>query len=367
MSERPAVRYESGEGIARITLDRPERGNGITPRLLAELVQCVERADLDPAVHVLLLSGNGAGFCGGYDLVESAEGIGAISRRARGADERLADRPRRWSRPTTIPPGTWDPMVDYAMMSRNVRAFMTPVSLRQAGRLPGPRLLRGRGHRHGAVLGPARDRRGRQDRLPAGARVGVSDDRRCGPTASAPSGPSGCCSPATACPDAEALEWGLAIEAPPAGAARGAHRDPARADRAGAAQPVDDDEAARQPEPVRRRACTRPRCWAPSSTASPATPRRATPSSSGPPQAGFRQAVRERDEPFGDAGALDLQGLSAGAATAPWRPGARMGALADVAQLARASPCHGEGRGFESLHPLLVMCQDIGDRCLGTS
>src|SRR3954465_6567924 len=28
--------------------------------------------------------------------------------------------------------------------------------------------------------------------------------------------------------------------------------------------------------------------------------------------------------------------------------------LADVAQLARASPCHGEGRGFESHHPLYI-------------
>ena len=34
------------------------------------------RADLDPAVHVIVLSGAGPGFCGGYDLVESAEGMG---------------------------------------------------------------------------------------------------------------------------------------------------------------------------------------------------------------------------------------------------------------------------------------------------
>ena len=35
-----------------------------------------------------------------------------------------------------------------------------------------------------------------------------------------------------------------------------------------------------------------------------------------------------------------------------------IGAHADVAQLARASPCHGEGRGFESLHPLSAVCRD---------
>ena len=37
-----------------------------------ELAECVERADLDPAVHVIALAGNGKGFCGGYDLVEYA-------------------------------------------------------------------------------------------------------------------------------------------------------------------------------------------------------------------------------------------------------------------------------------------------------
>jgi enoyl-CoA hydratase len=66
--------YEVDGRIARITLDRPERGNGITLEMPRELAECVERADLDPDVHVIALAGNGKGFCGGYDLVESAEG-----------------------------------------------------------------------------------------------------------------------------------------------------------------------------------------------------------------------------------------------------------------------------------------------------
>jgi len=36
----------------------------------------VEKANLDPEVHVIGLSGNGKGFCGGYDLVVNAEGRG---------------------------------------------------------------------------------------------------------------------------------------------------------------------------------------------------------------------------------------------------------------------------------------------------
>ena len=57
--------------VARITLDRPERGNGITLAMPRELADAVEQADLDPAVHVIALAGNGKGFCGGYDLVDA--------------------------------------------------------------------------------------------------------------------------------------------------------------------------------------------------------------------------------------------------------------------------------------------------------
>ncbi|HEX6388280.1 MAG TPA: crotonase/enoyl-CoA hydratase family protein [Solirubrobacteraceae bacterium] len=125
MPEPTTMTYTVADRIARITLNRPERGNGLTPTLISELAQCVERADLDPAVHVLLLSGNGKGFCGGYDLVASAEGMGDGA--GLGSDAAPAGSPID---PAVIaanhdPSKTWDPMVDYAMMSRNVRAFMT--------------------------------------------------------------------------------------------------------------------------------------------------------------------------------------------------------------------------------------------------
>ena len=77
MSDPHSVRYEVTGRVARLTLNRPDRGNGITLGLVRELSDCVERADLDPAVHVLLLAGDGPGFCAGYDLVESAERMGA--------------------------------------------------------------------------------------------------------------------------------------------------------------------------------------------------------------------------------------------------------------------------------------------------
>jgi enoyl-CoA hydratase len=121
MNELTTMSYEVDERLARITLNRPERGNGITRRMIVELEGCVEQADLDPSVHVIVLSGRGKGFCGGYDLVESAEG--ANGEDAGAPDGSPLD-------PKVIganhdPDGTWDPMVDYSMMSRNVRGFMS--------------------------------------------------------------------------------------------------------------------------------------------------------------------------------------------------------------------------------------------------
>ncbi|HKO60788.1 MAG TPA: crotonase/enoyl-CoA hydratase family protein [Pyrinomonadaceae bacterium] len=116
--------YEVTGRIARITLNRPERGNGLTFETPAELAECVERANLDPSVHVIALAGNGKGFCGGYDLVLTAE-------QKAGEDDETPRWPTGSLMDTKVqlanhdPGSTWDPMIDYAMMSRNVRGFMS--------------------------------------------------------------------------------------------------------------------------------------------------------------------------------------------------------------------------------------------------
>ena len=141
MTEPTTMTYERDGRVARITLDRPERGNGITLEMPRELAACVERANLDPEVHAIALAGNGSGFCGGYDLVASAErGMGEL------ADPAAADRsPGPGDAAATLgaavpegapidppviarnhdPGATWDPVVDFQMMSRNVRGFMS--------------------------------------------------------------------------------------------------------------------------------------------------------------------------------------------------------------------------------------------------
>jgi enoyl-CoA hydratase len=115
--------YETQGRVARVTLDRPERGNGITAAMPRELAACVERANLDPEVHVIALAGNGSGFCGGYDLVESAEGMGLQN--AAGAELEGSPLDPMVMARNHDPGGQWDPVTDYQMMSRNVRGFMS--------------------------------------------------------------------------------------------------------------------------------------------------------------------------------------------------------------------------------------------------
>ncbi len=121
--ELTTLTYDVDGRIARVTLDRPERGNGITLEMPRELAECIERANLDPQVHVIALAGNGSGFCGGYDLVASAERMGE-------GGFGVSDQEGSPLHPAVIArnhdaAGTWDPVVDYQMMSRNVRGFMS--------------------------------------------------------------------------------------------------------------------------------------------------------------------------------------------------------------------------------------------------
>jgi enoyl-CoA hydratase len=305
MSDPQAVLYEVDDRIARITLNRPERGNGITRGLIEELTRQVERADVDPDVHVLLLSGNGPGFCGGYDLVESAEGLGGEkptkTRREGGSplDPRVVGA-------NHDPAGTWDPMVDYAMMSRNVRGFM---SLFRCGK---PVVCRV----HGFCVAGGTDMALCSDLLviaedakigypparvwgsPTTAlwahRIGVQRAKRLLFTGDSLSG-------------REALEWGLAIEAPPA-------------DELEARTEILVQRVARVPvnQLMMMKLLVNQTLYAQGLHTTQvlgtvfdgitrhteegyAFQRHAA-------EAGFREAVRERDEPFGDAGRSTFKG-----------------------------------------------------------
>jgi len=97
------VVLEKDDRIGRIFLNRPDVLNAINDELPQDLVDCVEAANADDDIHVIVLSGRGEAFCAGYDLTYYAEG--------NGSGNVTQDMP-------------WDPMKDYAFMKRNTERFM---------------------------------------------------------------------------------------------------------------------------------------------------------------------------------------------------------------------------------------------------
>ena len=70
------VLYEVSDAIATLTLNRPERLNTISGPMLARLTQLLIKANEDPAVRVIVLTGTGRAFCAGLDLVDATQGSG---------------------------------------------------------------------------------------------------------------------------------------------------------------------------------------------------------------------------------------------------------------------------------------------------
>jgi 2-(1,2-epoxy-1,2-dihydrophenyl)acetyl-CoA isomerase len=64
------LRYEVADGIATITLNRPERLNALDYALRDEVLKALETAAQDEAVRVLTLTGAGRAFCAGADMQE---------------------------------------------------------------------------------------------------------------------------------------------------------------------------------------------------------------------------------------------------------------------------------------------------------
>ncbi len=99
----PAVRTETDGGVRSVVLSRPDEYNTITPELRDELGAAIDDADADGNVRVILLRADGPAFCAGYGLDWSTQAQ---------ADEGAA-RER-----------VWDSVADYQMMSRFVATYM---------------------------------------------------------------------------------------------------------------------------------------------------------------------------------------------------------------------------------------------------
>ena len=62
------IRFELGEGVATLTLNRPDRLNSFTTEMHEEVAAALGTVESDPAIRALLLTGAGRGFCAGQDL-----------------------------------------------------------------------------------------------------------------------------------------------------------------------------------------------------------------------------------------------------------------------------------------------------------
>jgi enoyl-CoA hydratase/carnithine racemase len=62
------IAYEVADGIATITLDRPDRLNAFTVTMQRELCAALDQVDADPDVRAVVVTGRGRGFCAGADL-----------------------------------------------------------------------------------------------------------------------------------------------------------------------------------------------------------------------------------------------------------------------------------------------------------
>lgn len=63
-----AVRFEAGESVAQITLNRPDAMNALNETMGRELMDAALRCDEDPTIRAVVLTGAGKAFCGGGDL-----------------------------------------------------------------------------------------------------------------------------------------------------------------------------------------------------------------------------------------------------------------------------------------------------------
>ncbi|MFG3022339.1 enoyl-CoA hydratase/isomerase family protein [Streptomyces sp. NPDC048254] len=89
------VLHEVGDGIARITLNRPESANAIAPEARDRIIALLQQADADPEARVVVLAANGRHFCAGADVTRIRAGssepkrVGDGMRRIMGGAQRL--------------------------------------------------------------------------------------------------------------------------------------------------------------------------------------------------------------------------------------------------------------------------------------
>src|SRR5262245_24660301 len=104
----PVVLYDETDGVAFVTINRPEKKNTLTNEVIQGIADGVDRAAASRSARAVVLRGTGGVLCAGYDLTGGG----------------------RWSSPYDAPSpevtrdGAWDPVRDWQFMGNNVRRFM---------------------------------------------------------------------------------------------------------------------------------------------------------------------------------------------------------------------------------------------------
>ncbi len=102
MTTHSSLRTEVAEGIFSIVLTRADEYNTITPQLRDDLRSAIDEAEADPEVRVILLTAEGPAFCAGYGLDWSTE----------------------YQRQEEDSGRVWDSVTDYRLMSSFVDVYM---------------------------------------------------------------------------------------------------------------------------------------------------------------------------------------------------------------------------------------------------
>lgn len=108
MGETAETLYEERDGIAIISINRPDKKNTLTNEVIQGIADGIDQASRSKAVAAIVLRGVGDTFTAGYDLTAN-----------RNDWDVPYDAPRVEHRE-----GAWDPVRDLAFMGNNVRRFM---------------------------------------------------------------------------------------------------------------------------------------------------------------------------------------------------------------------------------------------------
>mgnify|MGYP000897934637 CR=1 FL=1 len=134
-----SVLYEATDGVATVTLNRPDRLNAINPQLLSDFNAVLAKANVDSAVRTIVLRGAGRAFCAGDDLKEFDSQVGTEAQ-TRAYIDSIQDITRALVLNDKMVVGAihgwavgggleWVINCDFVVMARSTRFFFPEISL----------------------------------------------------------------------------------------------------------------------------------------------------------------------------------------------------------------------------------------------